>query len=264
MGRRSGGYKHCAFRRWSADQYPFADDPAKGMADTWCGEKRLHDRAKPFESPRLATCPKCAQAIGKAKLAKLPRLRLEKRAEPVNGYQRSSYDVLIDGELRGYVSCDTGWGTHWSLYRLKGPSESWSSYENGPCVSGKRVDQFDARHWLNGGHTNPESVTFWPVHYAAKEAMAVAALAAFERGSLPTYAEQEAEIAERKERERLDALERQAAREERDKERARLEDIRLERVATWREALASLDARADLSNLERAGLEAIKLLYPID
>lgn len=59
---------------------------------------------------RLASCPKCSAAIGKAKLAKLPMVELVKRDTPANPYARSSYDVMIGGELRGYVSCSVGWG----------------------------------------------------------------------------------------------------------------------------------------------------------
>lgn len=262
MGRRGGGYKHCVQRRWSPDQYPFADDPARGMAETWCGERRLHDRAEPFDSPRLATCPKCAQAIGKAKLATLPRLELVKRAEPINAYQRSSYDVMIDGELRGYVSCDSGWGTHWKLYRLKGPEERHSYYDNGPCISGSRVDSHEGKRWLNGGHSEPSRVIFWPVHFTSKEAMAAAAWTAFERGQLPTVAEMESALAKRKADEAARDAERAIERERLAKEREAREALRLERLELWREALASLEGRADLTNLERAGLEAIKLLHP--
>lgn len=264
MGRSRGVYKTCAFRRWSPDQYPFADDPAKGMAETWCGERRLHDREKPFDSPRLATCPKCAQAVGKAKLAKLPRLELVKREEPINGWQRSSYDVRIDGETRAYVSCDSGWGTHWNLYRLKGPEERHSSYMNGPRISGSRVDSFEGKRWLEGGHSDPDRVIFWPVHFTSKEAMAAAAWTAFERGQLPTVAEMESALAKRKADEAQRDAERAQERERLAKEREEREALRLERLATWRDALASLDARADLSNLERAGLEAVKLLLPLD
>jgi uncharacterized Zn finger protein (UPF0148 family) len=80
----------------------------------------------------------------------------------------------------------------------------------------------------------------------------------------PFESVQEAQQAklDRKERERLEAIEREAARATAAKEREEREAVRLERLATWREALASLDGRADLTNLERAGLEAIKLLYP--
>lgn len=260
MGRRRQQYSHCVPRRWSESQYPFEGNPEKGMADTWCGESKLWDRAKPFESPRIATCLKCAQAIGKAKLAQIAnRVRIEKRETPL-GYDKSTYDVHIDGTLRAHVGIANGWGEKWYLAKVGDPADSvhWTNGRHGGVVSGSVVDYF--------GHErlSPETI-FWPVHFAARDAMACAALTYWERygiGGLPTVEEARAAKAERKERERVEALEREAARETARKERERLEGIRLERVATWREALASLDARADLSNLERAGLEAIKLLYP--
>ena len=87
--------------------------------------------------------------------------------------------------------------------------------------------------------------------------------AAFERGQLPTVAEMESALAKRKADEAEREAERAIERERLAKEREERESLRLERLATWRDALASLDERADLSNLERAGLEAVKLLFPI-
>lgn len=260
MGRRSKQYSHCVPRRWAANQYPFADDPARGMAEHWCGSTRVWDREKPFESPRIATCLKCAQAIGKAGLKqRAARLRLERRETPL-GYDKSTYDVWIDGTLRAHVGIANGWGEKWYLAKVGDPADSihWTNGRHGGQVSGSVVDYF--------GHERiaADSI-FWPIHFAARDAMACAALAYWERygvQGLPTVEEAQQAKADRKERERLEAIEREAARAVATKEREEREALRLERLELWREALASLDGRADLTNLERAGLEAVKLLYP--
>jgi uncharacterized Zn finger protein (UPF0148 family) len=83
-----------------------------------------------------------------------------------------------------------------------------------------------------------------------------------EVGKLPTSEEQAEQEAERKADEAQREAEREAARAVAAKEREEREALRLERLELWREALASLDGRADLTNLEKAGLEAVKLLYP--
>lgn len=50
MGRRRGAAKNCGIRRWSDNQYPFERDEARGMVDTWCGERRSHERGEAFPS----------------------------------------------------------------------------------------------------------------------------------------------------------------------------------------------------------------------
>lgn len=261
MGRRSSrGGSYCGIKAAlpESEQGSWAGESDNGykLARTWCGKQSLSTPRERGLSPRLVTCPKCSAAIGKAKLAKLGRVRLERMAEPINGYSRSSYELWIDDTLRGYVSHPTGWGGHWQLYRIKGPDERWSSYTNGPCVSGSMPHRWDAEKWDAAN----ESHVFWPVHMGSKEAMAVAGLALHERGGLPTEAEQEAEHAKR----HADKLERERKREReaevRRIERERLAGVREERISTARAALESLEARDDLTNLERAGLEAIKAL----
>lgn len=64
----------------------------------------------------------------------------------------------------------------------------------------------------------------------------------------------------RKQREEAERIEREAARVERERQRQADEEARQERIATWRLALESLEARGDLSNVERAGIEAAKAL----
>ena len=80
---------------------------------------------------------------------------------------------------------------------------------------------------------------------------------------MPTVEEARQAKAERKARDLERAAESARLAEERRVEREKQEALRLERVETWREALESLEARGDLSNLELAGLDAIKLLYPL-
>lgn len=266
MGRRGSRTSHsCALRRWSADQYPFADDLARGMADTWCGERKLWDRDKPFPPNRHAECPKCAQALGKVQLAKLSdRLRLEKREQPFS-YTKSTYDLWIDGVLRGHVCINNGWGEKWFAAKVEDPGKSsgWTHGRHGGRVSGSVLGRYQAER------LQPDAATFWPVHFAARDAMAVAALAYHDKAlakGLPSplsTLEEQAEQEARRKAQRVQEEEERAVRLEAARvERERNEGIRAERVEAWRLALVDLEARGDLSNLERAGLEAIKLLFP--
>lgn len=258
MGRRHGTYKHCVPRRWSANQYPYEGDAARGMVETWCGERRSWERATPLDSPRLASCTKCSQAIGKAKLKGLPRLELVKDETPCHPYARSSYSVLIDGELRGYVACNNGWGAHWSLYQVGEQRGYYSArYVTGKSISGDPVDVWDAKRWpTEGEHVR----TFWPVHWASKEAMAAAAFTAWQAGQLPTLEEQATAEAARLKKAQADKVEAAARAAERERERLEARRIKDERLEAWRLAYADLAARVDLSNLERAGIEAAQAL----
>lgn len=263
MGRGRKQYTHCVPRRWAANQYPFADDTTRGMVEHWCGGTRVWDRDKPLESPRLATCLKCAQAIGKAKLAKLaPRLRLEKRETPLS-YDKSTYDLFIDGTLRAHVAIPSGWGEKWYLAMVGDPEkdkrQGWTSGRHGGKVSGSIVDYFTAQHWK----LDDESHLFWPVHFASRDAMACAALAYWDRFGvvgLPTLEEARAAEQARQEQRAEEEKERQAARERATVEREKRESLRLERVETAKAGLESLAKRGDLSNVEAAGLAAIEAL----
>lgn len=256
MARRSHTY--CGFRAILPDveQGGFADDATYRRGLTWCGDKRLFTERERGESLRLVTCPKCAAAIGAHKLAQLGgRVELERMEEPLS-YHRSSYVLRIDGTHRGWIGTESGWGKGWSLYALPGEYDSYRGYQN---LSGERPQRHSATGWA----ARNESHTFWPIHYAARDAMACAALAALDAGQLPTLEEREAAKVERAQRKAEQEAEAAERAKERQAERERLEAIRAERVETWRAALESLDARGDLSNLERAGLEAIKALLPI-
>lgn len=258
MGRSRGGYKHCVMRSLDDDQGTWANDERYRKGVSWCGESRLFGEKERSESPRMASCPKCSAAIGKARLKQLPRLELRKMDKPIGPYMRSSYEVLIDGDLKGWVTIDNGWGTYWNLYQLREP-DAYSSYEHGRRISGNRVNHFDAERWPTEGE-HADKYTFWPVHWASKEAMAAAAWTAWQRGLLPTVEEMQARIDARKakaEADKIEAAQRQAERERLAIEARRVKDERLE---AWRLAYVDLTAREGLTNLERAGLEAAQAL----
>lgn len=256
MSRRSGP-KQCGFHSFADKGDSVADASGYRRVFTYCndvsymGEK---DRA----TLKLVTCPKCSAAIGKKRLGQLNgRVELKRHDKPRNGYTKSSYDLLIDGTLRGFVLIENGWGKTWELRKLPSDQSDYAA-----TVSGDEPRSWDAKHWLNGGHSKPESVLFWPVHYHSKEAMAVAALAAYDHGQLPTAEEQQREAEERKATRLREEQERETNRIEREKQREIERKEHNERVATAWLGLTHLEARPDLSNLERAGLEAIKRLLP--
>lgn len=256
MARR--GYHYCGFRSLAADQRSFAGDSTHQLGFTWCGDESLFTATERADSLRLVTCPKCSAAIGKHKLKRLGgRVTLERIEKPRSAYIKSAYALAIDGTLRGYVEIENGWGKGWSLRALPMTDKDYSR-----DVIGKEPSRWDAKRWLDGGHSEPDRVTAWPVHYHSKEAMAIAGLKAMTQGLLPTPEEQEARAKEEQARRIAEEQEREANRIEREKERQALAKERSERVATAWLALADLDARPDLSNIERAGIEAIKRLIP--
>lgn len=264
MGRRRGGYSHCIPRRWKADQYPFADDPTRGMVETWCGESRSHDRAEAFEAPKLASCLKCAQAIGKHKLARSPRLRIERREEPL-GYDKSTYDVFIDGTLRAHVGIANGWGEKWYLAKVGDIEEAkrigYRTGRHGGQVSGSVVDYFTAKGRRFVTEEREKAEVFWPVHFNSRDAMACAALVYWERhgiAGLPTLEEARQAEADRKAQQALDNAAREEAREAARVERERREALHLERIETARLGLAAWQARGDLSNVELAAIDAMR------
>lgn len=229
----------------------------RGMVDLWCGEQMLWDKDKPFDGPRLASCNKCSAAIGKLKLANLPRIEMRKHEKPMS-YMRSSYDVLIDGDVRGFIACESGWGTHWNLFQLREP-HSHSFYDHGKKISGSRLDHWDAQRWpTEGEHAN--KYHFWPVHWASKEAMLVAAWHAFERGALPTVEQMAEAEAARLAKQEADRVERAASQARYEAQRIEDRRVKDERLEAWRLAFPDLLARDDLTNLERAGLEAAQAL----
>lgn len=258
MGRARKVAQYCAFRRLAADQGGFADHATYRKVETWCGESPLMGERERAEPLKLATCPKCAAAIGKARLAALKGRVVLERMETPPSYWRSGYVVLIDGTPRGLIGVANGWGERWRLHRIPKP-DSWNGL--GAGVACDPPNRYDAQRWPVEGEHAARYVA-WPVHHAAKEAMAAAAWTFYERGDLPTLEEAAALEEAAKAARAVEEGEREARRLVARQEAERRESERLERVAIWRDALASLDGRADLTNMERAGLEAIKLLYP--
>lgn len=259
MSRARKIVQYCAFRRLAEDQGGFANHERYRKVVTWCGDSPLMNERDRAASLKLATCPKCAAAIGKAKLAQLGgRVALERMEKPP-GYWRSGYVVSIDGVPRGLIGVANGWGERWRLHRLPKP-DAWNGTGAGVAVDPPQ--RYDAERWPVEGEHAARYVA-WPVHHAAKEAMACVALTFCERGELPTLVESEAAEEALRVQRVADNAERERSREASRLASIERENVRLERLAIWRDALASLDGRPDLTNMERAGLEAIKLLYPI-
>lgn len=242
-------YANHALKALCEDQGSYVDSSHYRRGEAYCGDLGLFSDRESKADIRASDCPKCAAIWGNEQLVELGgRVALERMEKPLS-YCRSSYRLMIDGVHRGYVSCESGWGKGWEL---RGIGESWN-----PNKSGKRVSASAARYDLSA------DATFWPIHFAAKEAMAVAGYQAFLDGDLPTLVEQELAAEEAKaaraERERQ-AEESRLAREV---ERQRQEQERQERIALARDALESIK-RHDLSNLETAGLAALAALAGVE
>lgn len=270
MARGKSGPTHCAFKSLCADQGGFATHDRYRQGWTWCGDVKLFSEADRAEPVKLADCPKCAQAMGAEKLKRLGgRVTLEKLDKPFS-YDRSTYRLLIDGTHRGYVCTESGWGKGWSLRQLaenEGEDET-----RGYCyrrnVSGDRPNRWDAQRQAEA-EAKPEfrdshRRTFWPVHFAARDAMAAAAFALHEKGGLPTVAEMAAQKEAERVRRAAEEAEREAYRAEAAKRREAAEAERLERMEAARAGLEALSGRADLSNVEGAGLAAIRALLGLE
>ncbi len=260
-------HKH-AFRRLCADQGPWANDATYRLAEMWCGDTSLIGMAETPERATLADCPKCAAALGAAKLASIRATGLAVELEPIAElkeckdyslrYARSAYRLMIAGELRGYIIAEAGFGKGWRLRTVAGALAfaRHSEGETGDCLSGDRPSRY--------GYGRDADAHFAPIHFAARDAMAVAAVRAFERGELPTPAEQEARAAERKARQAAEAAERDAARAANEARRERERLALLEDKATARNALEELRKRSDLTNLELAGLAILERLAGVE
>lgn len=261
MARKT--HHQCAMRELAADQGSFASDSTYRYGVTWCGDRQLFGESERERSAADTNCPKCAAALGKANLAKLnaggARIELERIAD-LKGcaaytlrYARSAYRFKVAGELRGFIIAEAGFGKGWSLRMVAGASSLISNdgRECGDSLTGDKPDQ-----WRKPG----EGAAFRMAHYCALEAMAVAAWRAYQRGELPTPAEQEQRAAAHKAKRAAEAAEREAARAQREREREAERLATLEAQATARHALEELRKRADLSNLELAGLAALETL----
>lgn len=252
-------HRTCAFRRLK----PGDDDSVYRMesdyqyTETWCGERRLMSSRERDKPQRHANCPACAKALGAAGLAKLPgRVELTKAPEGSEQAKRykSAWLFALDGVPRGWITNERGFGKPWDLELLPTARDSWRG--TGGSVAGDPPPSYRPEARIDGA-------TFHAIHYAARDAMAVAAVRAAERGELPT-------VEERAEREAAATLQREADERQREADRdARL--ARLEREAAEREerrstailALESLETRADLSNVELAGIAAMRALLGV-
>lgn len=252
MGRRSI-YHRCAFKALVPTTYEQTGDYLQGVA--YCG-KATHFKPAEREqgAAKRASCPKCAAALGKLILARryAGRVKLEPAPEHVAKRFKSAWEFHLDGVLRGYIATERGFGNGWELYRLL-PDEvpafdSWRVH--GGRVHGDRPSgPWDADKVA-------DETPIQPLHYGARDAMACGAVRAVEAGLLPTPAEQREAERQRLEREEASKLEREADRERRRKEAEQREAAHAEQVATAQQGLTELAARPDLTNLERAGVEA--------
>ncbi len=257
MGRR-GGHKHCGFKRLADDQRSWTNDERWSLGVSWCGEEKLFTPTEMEEPLRLVTCNKCSQAIGKAKIARAPgRVRLEK-VEPL-GYSRSTYELWLDGVHRGFVLIPAGWGMKWEAHALA-DTKGYSAWGYGENRSQGTADYFKAKGHLDRHGSEYHDV--WPVHYASKEAMAAGMLALFDKrpSAFPLQWERDAAEAKRKADDEARRVEREAEAARYAAKRVEDKRIRDERLEAWRLAYADLAARGDLSNLERAGIEAAAAL----
>lgn len=248
MGRHM--HHRCAFKALLPTGYEKeGEDYLRGV--THCGSTSYF-RAKEREAGAglRASCPKCAAAAGKAKLASLGgRVTLSPAPENVASRFKSAYLVTIDGEPRGYVVAERGFGKGWELRRL--PTARDLRFR----TFGEEVGEGRPHNSWDMDQVPPER-PLQPLHYSARDAMACGALRACEAGLLPTAAEHEAQEAEALARREAAERQRAAEAEESARLRAAREAEAAERRATAREGLAELGKRADLTNLELAGIAA--------
>lgn len=227
---------------------------------TWCGEvwgmSASVSNAAEGEDPlaysrRSTNCPACAQAIGKARMTQIrDRVRIEaaSKEEMSGNYGRNYrglYRLFIDGTHRGWIVMQNGWGNPWELHQLT-TDTSWRVY--GSCVSDKPGDY---------SKVDLDRV-FQMVHFYSKDMMASAALRLFDRDprNLPTVPEmEEAKAADRAKRQQEEA-DRQERMRLAGIERDRKDGLRAERRSTAIAGLEEIAKRADLSNIELAGLTA--------
>lgn len=251
MGRHI--HHRCAFKAIDPAETRPADNDGYLRGLTHCGSTSyfMPKERKPGAGLR-ASCPKCAAAAGKAKLATLGgRVRLEPAPENVARSYKSAWTVLIDGEARGYIVAEAGFGKGWDLMSMPTATDLRGGWRyHGNSATPRRPNLY------NADNVPPEQ-PIQPLHYGARDAMACGALRAYEAGLLPTAAEREAQEAEAQARRQAAELERERQREQDEKERTQRRAEAAERRATARDAMAELAARPDLTNLELAGIAAV-------
>lgn len=222
---------------------------------TWCGEtngSRLPTELQgedPFAyARRMADCPGCSAAIGKARLAQLAgRVTLEKVEVPkgrYGSYYRTAWAISIDGELIAHAVMQNGWGNPWELKDLR--MEVDEEHQFGSTVSHMPSRSYPAK---------PEDVC-QPVHFSSKEMMAALAFRCREKGELLfTREERRAFGAKERERRAAEEAERAANKIKYEAERQRKEGLRAERKQLALDGIQIALGRA-LTNSEIAGLQA--------
>lgn len=246
------------FEVWEADsQWP---GKARGLGGpTWCGESYGYNSMSDFKdaegedpyaySRRMTNCPGCSAAIGKALLAQQNgRVVLEKVEVPqgrYGSYYRTAWAIKIDGTLYGHAVMQNGWGNPWELKDLVGDDRTGNDF-------GRTVSHQPSTHYP----AKPGDL-WQTIHFASKEMMAIAALRCRERGeSLFTVEERKEFGRQEAERRRADEAERAERSRQFAAERERKDGLRAERKATAIAGLEEIAKRADLSNIELAGLTA--------
>lgn len=249
MGRHGGSTHTCAVRH--PDKETNSNGYLWGMS--WCG-KRAHSSmfGKPEDEDelafarRMADCPKCSAAIGKARLKQLGgRVVVEQMEIPSNSWgkkYKSCHRLIIDGELVGHIIMDNGGGTAWELREL--------TADDGRGFGAKVSD---TPGWFNRVDANR---TFQPIHCRSKEMMASAGFRLREKGELLTLAEQEVRREKvRKERAEADA-QREIERAEAQRVREAREQRELERRELALDWLNAFLAESHLTNNQRAGAQS--------
>lgn len=227
---------------------------------TWCGEdyglsaslSNMAEGEDPLAYSRRSTdCPKCAAAIGKARMAQIgDRVRLEAATgDEINGSHgrkyRGLYRLFIDGTHRGWVVMQNGWGNPWELHELTDRLEDgWRIYGAGVAAMPDRYSKTDADR------------TFQMVHFYSKDMMASAALRHHERVGLPTVEEMAHRKAAERARREAEEAERAEARRVAEIERDRKTALRNERKELALDWLNAVLAQPDLTNVQRAGAQA--------
>lgn len=258
MGR--GRYQHCAIREPR-------DEQSEGMigGTSWCGKpcaSRSLTNMEEGEDPlafsrRTANCTECSKAMGKLRLAQISdRVKLEKAELRTYGdgkstAYRSAWHVVIDGQRVADLTLPHGFGNPWQLHEMRDPdADNGSLYQQfGRCLTGERPRSF-TRH--------PADRTFQPIHYESRDMMASAALKAFDNDEIRTPEQRRAIAEERRKQQEAEEAQRKIDREERKRQFAIVAEREKNRKTLALDGIAAVLERTDLSNLERAGVEAAR------
>lgn len=252
MGRGHRGSHSCAVR--------FPDERGTEgswlWGASWCGKPHSGSSmsGKPEgEDPlayarRMADCPKCSAAIGKARLKQLGgRVKVEPIEIPSGSWgkrYKSCHQVVIDDVVVGHIIMDNGWGTVWELRELT--PDTGRDFGSKVSDTPGRFSRVDADR------------TFQPIHCRSKEMMASAAFRLREKGELLTLPEQAVRREAIRVQRAADDAQREIDRAEAAKVREAREQRETERRTLAMDGLLDTLERTDLTNIQRAGLEAVK------